>query len=180
MNCSMPGLPVLHYLPEFAQTHALSWWCHPTISTSAAPSLFVFSLFQWVSCLHQAKVLELQFSISPSNEYSELISFRNNWFDVLAVQGILKSLLRHHGSKASILWRSALFMVQLSAWPNWCLNLCYSYSKYTRMSPCVFLFVTLTFNTCAWVRPYKWECVFGAHHLLCGLIFMGFPWLLRW
>ena len=114
MNCSMPGLPVLHYLPEFAQTHALSWWCHPTISTSAAPSLFVFSLFQWVSCLHQAKVLELQFSISPYKEHPGLISFRIHWFDHLAVQGTLKSLLQHHSSKESILWHSAFFMVQLS------------------------------------------------------------------
>ena len=152
--------------------------CHPLL---LLPSIFsTINVFSNESVLHirRPKFWSFSFSISPSNEYSGLISFRNNWFDLLAVQGILKSLLQHHTSKASILWCSALFMVQLSAWPNWCLNLCYS--KYTRMSPCIFLFVTLTFNTCAWVRPYKWECVFGAYHLLCGLMFMGFPWLLRW
>ena len=61
-----------------------------------------------------AKVLELQVSISPSNEYSGLISFRIYWFDLLAVQGTLKSLLQHHNSKASIPWHSSFFMVQLS------------------------------------------------------------------
>ena len=76
-------------------------------------------LFQWLCTLHQVvKVLELQlqkdFSSSPSNEYSGLISFRTNWFDLLAVQRTLKSLLQHHNSKASILRCSALFMVQFS------------------------------------------------------------------
>ena len=61
-----------------------------------------------------AKVLEFSFSISPSNEYSRLISFRMDWLDLLAVQGTLKSLLIYHSSKASILLRSAFFMVQLS------------------------------------------------------------------
>ena len=61
-----------------------------------------------------AKILELQFSISPSNEYSGLISFRIDWFDLLAIQGTLKSLFKHHSLKASILWHSAFFMVQLS------------------------------------------------------------------
>ena len=80
------------------------------------PSIFPsISLFQWVSSLHEvAKVLELQLQHSPSSEYSGLISFRIYWFDLLAVQGILKRLLRHHRSKASILRGSALFMVQLS------------------------------------------------------------------
>ena len=61
-----------------------------------------------------AKYWSFRFSISQSNEYSGLISFRSNWLDLLAVQGILKSLLQHHSSKASILWCSAFFMVQLS------------------------------------------------------------------
>ena len=65
--------------------------------------------------MHQvAKVLELQLSNSPSNEYSGLISFRIDWLDLLAVQGTLRCLLQHHSSKASILWLSAFFMVQLS------------------------------------------------------------------
>ena len=80
------------------------------------PSIFPsFSLSQWVSSSHQvAKVLELQFSISPSNEYSGLISLRIDWFDLHAVQGTLKSLLQHHNLKTSILWHLAFFMVQLS------------------------------------------------------------------
>ena len=80
------------------------------------PSIFPsFSLSQWVSSLHQvAKVLELQLQHSPSNEYSGLISFRIDWFDLLAVQRILKILLQHHSSKASVLRGSALLMVQLS------------------------------------------------------------------
>ena len=89
-------------------------WCHPTISSSSSPSPSAFNLsqsqglFQWVSFLHQvAKVLELQLS----NEYSGLISFRIEWFDLLAVQGTLKNLLQHHSSKASIFWCSAFFMV---------------------------------------------------------------------
>ena len=98
----------------------LSWWCHPTISSSDIPFSCLQSsqhqgLFQWVSSLQQvAKVLEFSFRISPSNEYSELISFRIDWFDLFAVQGILKSFLQHHSSKASILWSSAFFIVQLS------------------------------------------------------------------
>ena len=72
-------------------------------------------LFQWVSSLHQvAKYWSFSFSISPSNEYSGLTSFRMGWFDLLAVQGTLKSLLQHLSSKASILWLSAFFIVQLS------------------------------------------------------------------
>ena len=72
-------------------------------------------LFQWVSSSHEvAKVLEFQLHISPSSEHPGLISFRKDWLDLLAVQGTLKSLLQHHSSKASILWCSAFFTVQLS------------------------------------------------------------------
>ena len=99
----------------------LSRWCHPTISSSVISFSSTFSLsqhqglFKWVSSLHQvAKVLEFSFSISHSNEYSGLISFRMDWLDHLAVQGTLKSLLQHHSSKASILQCSAFFTVQLS------------------------------------------------------------------
>ena len=122
MDCSTPGFPVLHQLLKFAQTHIL-WvsdliqWSHPLSSPS--PPGFSLSqqqgLFQWVSSSHQVvKVLELQLQYSPSNEYSGLISFRIDWFDLLAVQGTLKSLLQHHSSKASTLWCSAFIMVQLS------------------------------------------------------------------
>ena len=124
MDCSMPGLPVHHQLPEFTQIH-VHWVgdaiqpSHP-LSTPSPPTFNLSQhqgLFKWVSSAYQvAKVLELQFSfsINPSNEYSGLISFRIDWLDVLAVRGILKSLLQHHCSKASILRCSALFIVQLS------------------------------------------------------------------
>ena len=90
---------------------------HPLSSPS--PSAFNLShhqgLFQWVSSLLRwPKYWCFSFSISPSNEYSGLISFRMDWLDLLAVQGTLKSLLQHHSLKASILWHSAFFMVQLS------------------------------------------------------------------
>ena len=122
MDCSTPGLPVHHQLLEFTQTH-VHWVgdiiqpSHPLSSPS--PPVFNFAqhqgLFQWVSSSHQVdKFCSFSFSISPSKEYSGLISFRISWLDLLAVQGTLKSLLQHHSSKASILWHSAFFMVQLS------------------------------------------------------------------
>ena len=122
MDCSTPGSSVLHYLPEFAQipVHWVSDAIQPSHSLEPT-SPFAFSLsqhqglFPWAGSSYQvAKVLELQLSISPSNECSGLISFSIDWFDLPAVQGILKSLLQHHSSKASILWHLAFFMVQLS------------------------------------------------------------------
>ena len=86
--------------------------CHPLLLLpSIFPSIRVFSS---ESVFHIRWPKYWSFSISPSNEYSGLISFRVDWFDLLAVQGTLKSLLQHHSSKASILWHSAFFMVQLS------------------------------------------------------------------
>ena len=122
MDCSTPGLPVHHQLPEFTQTH-VHWVgdaiqpSHPLLSPSP-PTLSLSQhqgLFRWVSSSHQvAKVWSFNFSISLSNEYPGLISFRMDWLDLLAVQGTLKSLLQHHSSKASVLWCSAFFIVQLS------------------------------------------------------------------
>ena len=98
-----------------------SQWCHPAISSSVIPfsscpqSLPASGSFQWVNSSHEvAKVLEFQLNIIPSKEHAGLISFRMDWLDLLAVQGTLKSLLQYHGSKASILPRSAFFTVQLS------------------------------------------------------------------
>ena len=88
--------------------------CCPLLQQpSVFPSIRVFSN-ELVLCIRWPKCWSFSFSISPSNEYSGLISFRIDWFDLLAVQGTLKSLLQHHSSKASILWCSAFFMVQLS------------------------------------------------------------------
>ena len=88
--------------------------CRPLLLLpSILPSLRVFSN-ESVLHIRWPKYWSFSFSISPSNEYSGLISFRIDWLDLLAVQGTLKSLLQHHSSKASILWHSAFFMVQLS------------------------------------------------------------------
>ena len=88
--------------------------CHPLLLLpSIFPSIRVFSN-ELVLCIKWPKYYSLSFSITPSNEHSGLISFRIDWFDFLPVQGTLRSLLQHHSSKASILWCSAFFVVQLS------------------------------------------------------------------
>ena len=88
--------------------------CQPLLPLpSIFPSIRVFSN-QSVLCIRWAKYWSFSFSISPFNEYSGLISFRMDWLDVIAVQGILKSLLQHHSLKESIIWCSAFFIVQLS------------------------------------------------------------------
>ena len=90
---------------------------HPLLLSSLLPSIFPsIGAFSNELTLHirWLKYWSFSFSISPSSEYSGLISFGNDWFDFLAVQGTLKNLLQHHSSKASILWRSAFFTVQLS------------------------------------------------------------------
>ncbi|CAM9906065.1 unnamed protein product [Rangifer tarandus platyrhynchus] len=87
--------------------------CRPLLPPSIFPSIRVFS-DESVHSIKWPKYWSFSFSISPSNEYSGLISFRMDWLDLLAVQGILKSLLQHHSSKASILLRSAFFIVQFS------------------------------------------------------------------
>ena len=86
-------------------------FCHPLLLLSIFPSIRIFSI-ESALCIMWSKYW--RFSTSPSNEYSGVISFRIDWFDLLAVLGTLKSLLQHHSSKASILWRSAFLMVQLS------------------------------------------------------------------
>ena len=111
----------VEFYASFLNSCPSSQWWHPTISSSVIPSPPAFTLSQnqgpcqWVSSSHQvAKIWSFTFSINPFNEYSCLISFRIDRLDLLAVQGTLKSLLQHCSSKASILRRSAFFMVQLS------------------------------------------------------------------
>ena len=122
MNHSMPGLPVHHQLPEFIQTQSIESvmpsshliLCRPLLLLPPIPpSIRVFSNESTLR-MRWPKDWSFSFSISPSNEYSGLISFRMDWLDLLAVQGILKSLLQHHISKASVLRHSAFFIVQLS------------------------------------------------------------------
>ena len=122
MEGSMPGFPVHHQLLELVQTlvHQVGIAIQPShLLLSASPPAFILfqhqGLFKWVSFwIRWPKYWSFSFNISPSNEYSGLISFRIDWFDFLAVQGTLKSLLQHHNSKASILWHSAFFILQLS------------------------------------------------------------------
>ena len=122
MDCSMPGSPVHHLLPEVAQTHfhcvtdaiQLLILCRPLLLlTSNFPSIRVFSN-ESVLLIRWPKYWSFSFSISSSNECSGLIAFRMDWLDLLAVQGTLKSLLQNHSFKASILWHSAFFTVKLS------------------------------------------------------------------
>ena len=118
MDYSTPGLPVYHQLPEFTQTH-VHWVGDATqpshslsslvLPPSIFPSIRVF-LNESVLCIRWPKYWSFSFSMSPSSEYSGLISFRMDWLDLLAVQGTLKSLLQHHSSKASILRHSAFFI----------------------------------------------------------------------
>ena len=121
MNHSRPGLPVHHQLPKSTQTHV--HWVGDAIQpshplSSHSPPALNLSQHQGLSNeslrIRWPKYWSFSFSISPSNEYSGLISFKMDWLDLLAVQGTLKSLLQHHTSKASILWWSAFFIVQLS------------------------------------------------------------------
>ena len=117
----MPGLPVHHQLLEFTQHMSIESvmppnhlvLCHPLLLPSVFSSNRVFSN-ESVFCIWWPKYWSFSFSISPSKEYSGLISFRMDWLDLLAVQGTLKSLLQHHSSKTSVLWCSAFFIVQLS------------------------------------------------------------------
>ena len=126
VDCSLPGFPVSHYLLEFAQTH-IHWVgdaiqsshpLSPPYLTLLLPLIFPrIRVFSNESVLHimWPKYWRFSFNISPSSEYSGLISFSIDWSDLLAVQGTLRrSLLQHHSSKASILWCSAFFMVQLT------------------------------------------------------------------
>ena len=119
MDCSTPGFPVHHQLPEIVQTHvhqvgaAISSSVITFSSCLQSSPASVFSN-ESVLCIRWPKYWSFSFSIRPPSEYSGLISFRIHWFDLLAVQGTLKSLLPYHSSKASILWCSAFFVVQLS------------------------------------------------------------------
>ena len=122
MDCSMPGFPVHHQLLKPTQTHV--HWVGDTIQPShfLGPLLLPPLIFPNIGVFSNESVFHIRwpkdwsfsFSISPSNDYSGLISFKIDWLDLLAVQGTLKSLLQYHSSKASILWCSAFFIVQLS------------------------------------------------------------------
>ena len=122
MDCSMPGFPVYHQqrslliirsTESVMPSNKLNLCCPLFLPPSIFSSIRVFSK-ESVLHIRWTKYWSVSFSVSPSNEYSGLISFRMDWLDLLAVQRTLKSLLQHHHSKASILWCSAFFTVQLS------------------------------------------------------------------
>ena len=121
MDCSMPGLPVHHQLAEFTQLMFIETVVPSNHLMLCLPLLLPPSIFPSIRAFSNESVLHIRwpkywsfnFSISPSNEYSGPISFRMDWLDLLAAQGTLKSLLQHHSLKASILWCSAFFRVQL-------------------------------------------------------------------
>ena len=117
-DCSIPGLTVHHQLSEFTQTRPLMPSNHLILSCPLLlpPSIFpsIRSSNESVLCIRWPKYWSFSFNISPSSEHSGLIFFRLDWLDLLAVQGILKSLLQHYSSKASILLCSAVFKVPLS------------------------------------------------------------------
>ena len=122
MNRSTPGLPVHHQIPEFTElmsiesvmpsSHLILCW--PLLLLPPIPPIIRVFFNESNLRMRCPKYWSFSFSISPSNEHPELISFRMDWLDLLAVQGTLKSLLQHHSSKAAILQCSAFFTVQLS------------------------------------------------------------------
>ena len=122
MDCSMSAFLVLHHFAELAQTHVhladdAIQPCHPLSPLLLLPSIFPsIRVFSTESAFHirWPEYWSFSISISPCNEYSELISINTDWFDLLAVQGTHRSLLQHHSSKASILRRSAFFIDQVS------------------------------------------------------------------
>ena len=121
MDCSTPGLPVYHQLPESTQTHVHRVADHPTITSSEVPFWLLLSVFPSIRIFSNEPIVHIKwpkywsfsFSLHPTNEYSRVIYFRIDCLDLLAVQGTLKSLLQNSSSKASILWCSAFFIVQL-------------------------------------------------------------------
>ena len=121
MDCRTPGLPVHHQCPEFTQIKSIKLVMPSSHLILCCPLLLLLSIFPSIrvfsneSALHirWPKYWSFSFSISPSNEYSGLISSRMDWLDLLVVQGTLKNLVQHHRSKASILWCSAFFIAEL-------------------------------------------------------------------
>ena len=125
MDCSRPGLPAHHQLPEFTQTHVN--WVRDAIQPSHSPPTFIFPsirVFCNESALHirWSNYWSFSFNISPSNEHPGLISFRMDWLDLLAVQVTLKSLHQRHSSKETILRCLAFFIVQFSHIHTWLLE----------------------------------------------------------
>ena len=177
MDCSLPGLLVPHHLPKLAQVHVhcihdvihILW--HSILLPLIFPSIRPFSIESSV-CIRWPKYCSFSFSISPSKEYSGLISFKIDWFDLLVVQGTLRNLLQHHSSKASVLQCSTFFA---------------SFSNVPTFShmPCV---TVCSSSTGFPLPPYLWPCIsFPLPFSLCGshcitwfLVVANFTWVKQW
>ena len=195
MNCCMPESPVLLSILEFAQVQSvesvmlsnhLILCCPLLLLPSIFPSIRVFS--NEGLCIRLPDYWSISFSINPSSEYSGLISFWTDWFDLLALWGTLKSLLQHHSSKASILHCSAFFLVQLS--------LCMTTGKTTALTRQIFVsrVMSLLFNTLSrFVIAFLARCKclnfmavvtvhsdFGAQENKIRHCFYFFPFYLPW
>ena len=114
MDYNTPGFPIHHQLPELSQTHVISSVGPFSSCLQSFPASGSLQMSPFFASVEMPKNWSFRFSINPSNECSGLIPFQVDWWDLLAVQGTLKSLLQHHSSKASIFQHSAFFIVQLS------------------------------------------------------------------
>ena len=154
MDCSTPGFPIHHQLPEPTQTHVhhVSDGIQPShprpllLLPLIFPSIRVFSN-ESVLCIERSKYWRPSFSISPSNEYSGLISSRIDWFDLPAVQGTLKNLLQHHNSKASILWCCLLYGPTLTSTHDHRKNHSFDYMDLCRQSDVSYCLLLLHLNS---------------------------------
>ena len=170
----MLGFPVLHCLLDFAQTR-VHWvgdalqLSHPPSPPSPAFSLSQHQgLFQWVSSSHQvAQVLELHLQHQSFQWISGLISFRIDWFDLVAVQGTLKSFLQHHSVKASIFWCSAFFMVQLS-YPYMTTEKPIALTRWTFVGKVMFLLYNILFSFVLAFLPRNKSFNFVAVVIVCS------------
>ena len=142
MDYSRPGSSVLYRLLEFAQIHIYWIVILSNHLTLYHPHLLLPSIFPRVRVFPNESVLYIRwpkywcfsFNINSSSEYSELLSFRIDWFDLLAVQGTLKTLLQHHDLKASVLWCSVFFTVQFSLIHDYWENHSFDYMDFCKQS----------------------------------------------
>ena len=185
MNHSMPGLPVHHKLPEFTQTHVHrvgdaiqpSQICCPLLFLPPIPSSIKVFSSESTLCIRWPKYWSFSFSISPFNEHPGLSSFRMDWLDILAVQGTLKSLLQHHTSKASIIWCSAFFTIQLSH-PYMTTGKTIALTRWTFVGKVMSLFFNMLYSriSCSLEKYFKLLNAFDLLYLLIlGGNFLPFP-----
>ena len=190
MDCSMPGFPVLHYLPEFAQTQIC--WVGDAIQPShppSSPSSLAFNLSQHKGLFNESalhirwpKYWSFSFSISPSSEYSGLISFRVYWFDLLAVHGTLTSLLQQHSLKASVLLiceemtLNLIFMWIVYTWFCCMFKILYIYLHWS------FIFSQLHFQIRVLSELAQWfhDCLWFTYFYLFFCFVFNFNFMWNW